>query len=146
MGYSSTRKASRSDGASTARSKNSLVSTTLARIGGIAPKSADRLWRITCFVVDRKHRQRGVTWGRQRRLERRSGSHKEQRAKSKEQRVKSKGGGVVEAYPMTHRESCAFWQRVHSRSSVHVREEGITVVAPLGATKFSERVLVRRTV
>jgi GNAT superfamily N-acetyltransferase len=98
---------------------------------GIAPKSPDRLWRITCFVVDRKYRQRGVASAA---------------LKAALEAIKSKGGGLVEAYPMTHWESYAFGnESTHGVVSMF-EKEGFTVVAPLGTTKFSERVLVRRTI
>lgn len=47
--------------------------------------SAEELWRITCFVTDKKHRQRGV-----------AATALEAALES----ISKKGGGVVEAYPM----------------------------------------------
>jgi hypothetical protein len=60
--------------------------------------------------------------------------------------IKSKGGGLVEAYPMTHCESYAFWQQSTHGVVSMFEKKGFTVVVPLGTTKFSECVLVRRTV
>jgi GNAT superfamily N-acetyltransferase len=46
------------------------------------PKS---LWRITCFVTDKKHRRRGVASAA---------------LKAALESIRKKGGGIVEAYPM----------------------------------------------
>jgi ribosomal protein S18 acetylase RimI-like enzyme len=53
---------------------------------GLAPeRGAMNLWRITCFVVDRKHRRRGVAVAALR---------------AALESIKKKGGGLVEAYPL----------------------------------------------
>jgi GNAT superfamily N-acetyltransferase len=52
-----------------------------------APDSSQRVWRITCFVVDPKHRRRGVA------------SLALHAALAS---IESQGGGIVEAYPVSH--------------------------------------------
>lgn len=46
----------------------------------------ERLWRITCFVVDRKHRRRGVAGAA---------------LAAALEAIRKRGGGLVEAYPIT---------------------------------------------
>ncbi|HXY47206.1 MAG TPA: GNAT family N-acetyltransferase [Thermoplasmata archaeon] len=82
-----------------------------------------RLWRITCFWVDRKHRNRGVASTA-------LGAILES--------IKRKGGGLVEAYPAKVKGFPADWMGTWSM----FRKEGFEIVAPYGASN----VLVRRTV
>lgn len=84
---------------------------------------AKRLWRITCFVIDKKHRKRGV-----------AGTA----LKAALAAIQQKGGGVVEAFPITH--WCAYADYRGTLSMF--QREGFKVIGPLG----KNNVLVRRTI
>jgi ribosomal protein S18 acetylase RimI-like enzyme len=84
---------------------------------------AKRLWRITCFVVDKEHRQRGV-----------AGTA----LKAALAAIQQKGGGVVEAFPITHWGAYAEYRGTVSM----FKKEGFEVIGPLG----KNNVLVRRTI
>jgi GNAT superfamily N-acetyltransferase len=82
-----------------------------------------RLWRITCFCVDRRYRNQTVaSVGLAAALE----------------SIRKKGGGIVEAYPVTHRGALAAWFGTVSM----FKKEGFKVVAPFGKSN----VVMRRTV
>jgi GNAT superfamily N-acetyltransferase len=72
-----------------------------------------RLWRITCFVVDRKHRRHGVA-----RLA----------LKAALEAIRNKGGGLVESYPIIR------WgaYRNYLGTVSMFRKEGFKIVAPFG--------------
>jgi GNAT superfamily N-acetyltransferase len=55
----------------------------------------EKLWRITCFFVDRDYRKKGVA---------------NLALRAALDSIKSKGGGVVEAYPVTH-QSVKAWSK-----------------------------------
>src|SRR5215471_13357026 len=59
----------------------------------LAPEEPDNLWRITCFFVDRDYRKRGVARAA---------------LKAALDSIKEKGGGVVEAYPVTAKSAKAW--------------------------------------
>jgi len=82
-----------------------------------------KLWRITCFSVDRRFRGQGVATAALRAALRSIGE---------------KGGGTVEAYPATRRGALAVWFGTVSM----FEREGFRVVAPFGRSN----VLVRREV
>lgn len=82
-----------------------------------------RLWRITCFWVDRRHRDRGVASAG---------------LKAALDSIRKKGGGMVEAYPAAHKGFPADWFGTLSM----FKKEGFEVVAPFG----KRNVMVRRTV
>ena len=68
------------------------LSQELKRVGDRLTKQASeeegrRLWRITCFVTDKRHRRRGVAAIALRAVLR---------------AIAEKGGGLVEAYPIAH--------------------------------------------
>lgn len=84
---------------------------------------SQRLWRITCFWVDRKHRNQGVAGTA---LAAALGS------------IRRKGGGLVEAYPAKVKGFPADW----TGTWFMFRKEGFEIVAPYGRSN----VLVRRTV
>ena len=99
---------------------------------GLEPKNASqRLWRITCFVVHKKHRRRGA------------GSAALAAALES---IKRRGGGLVEAYPIN------WWlPRTFGNESTHgaasmFEKAGFKMVAPFGRTRFSSHVLMRRTI
>jgi GNAT superfamily N-acetyltransferase len=90
-----------------------------------------RLWRITCFVVDRKYRRRGAASAA---------------LKAALSEIQKKGGGLVEAYPISRWESWAFGnESTHGIASMF-EKEGFKVAAPFGSTVFSTAVLMRKVV
>jgi GNAT superfamily N-acetyltransferase len=97
----------------------------------LVPEGTGKLWRITCFAVLKEHRRRGVASAA---------------LKAALEAIRSRGGGLVEGYPITHWKSYAFGnESTHGTASMFERE-GFKVVAPFGSTKFSTHVLMRRTV
>jgi GNAT superfamily N-acetyltransferase len=82
-----------------------------------------RLWRITCFWVDRRHRNRGAAS---------AGLNAALNS------IRKKGGGLVEAYPATRKGFPADWFGTLSM----FKNEGFAVVAPFGKSN----VLMRRTI
>lgn len=72
-----------------------------------------RLWRITCFVVDRKYRKRGVA---------------STALKAALEAIRNKGGGIVEAYPIIQ---WGAYSEYHGTASMF-RKEGFKIVAPFG--------------
>ena len=89
----------------------------------------EKLWRITCFVTDRKHRRRGVASAA---------------LEAVLESIRRKDGGVVEAYPMIPWEELCrarFRRRGHApafgNSSTHgtlamFERQGFKVVGPCG--------------
>ncbi len=72
-----------------------------------------RLWRITCFCVDRNYRKRGIaSLGLNAALE----------------SIRKRGGGTVEAYPITRRGALASWFGTVSM----FKEQGFRIAAPFG--------------
>jgi len=55
--------------------------------------NSERLWRITCFFVDRDYRKKGIA---------------KVALNAALDSIKAKGGGVVEAYPVTHKSAKAW--------------------------------------
>ena len=93
------------------------------RYRGIPPaQGGTRLWRVTCFCVDKQHRKQGVA---------RAGLHAAMDS------IRRGGGGVVEAYPTTRKEGLA----LHRGTPSMFEREGFEVVARLGASNLT----VRRT-
>ncbi len=80
-----------------------------------------RLWRITCFVVDRRFRKRGVA---------------SIALKAALEAIRKRGGGLVEAYPIIR------WGAYQDfRGTVSMfQKEGFEVIAPLG----KDNVVMRR--
>jgi GNAT superfamily N-acetyltransferase len=90
----------------------------------------ERLWRITCFFVDRDYRKKGVA---------------KIALNAALDSIRAKGGGVVEAYPVTHKSARAwskwsnwFWFETESMFEM----EKFKVVGPMGP----HHLLMRRTV
>jgi GNAT superfamily N-acetyltransferase len=99
---------------------------------GLAPEGgAEKLWRITCFAVLKKYRRRGAASAA---------------LKSALEAIRKKGGGRVEAYPITRWESYAFGNESTHGTASMFEEAGFKAVAPFGRTRFSTHVLMRRTV
>ncbi len=89
----------------------------------LALPRAPRLWRITCFFVDRDHRRKGVA-----QVALRAGL----------EAIQKRGGGVVEAYPATNPRAVATW----FGSTEMFERERFRRVAVLGKSN----VLMRREV
>lgn len=83
----------------------------------------NKVWRITCFVVDKKHRKRGLAGVA---------------LKAALDAIRKKGGGYVEAYPIIR------WGAYSEyRGTVSIfQKEGFKIVAPLGKSN----VLMRRAI
>jgi GNAT superfamily N-acetyltransferase len=94
----------------------------------VAPEDGvKRLWRITCFVVDKKYRRREVASATLR---------------AALEAIRNRGGGLVEAYPIAHWKAGTFGN-VSTHGTVSMfRKQGFKAVAPFGSTN----VLMRRTV
>jgi len=93
-------------------------------------EDSERLWRIACFFVDRDYRKKGVA---------------KIALKAALDSIKAKGGGVVEAYPVTHKSARAwsnwsnwFWFGTESM----FKREKFRLVGPMGP----HHLLMRRTV
>jgi GNAT superfamily N-acetyltransferase len=99
---------------------------------GLAPEAgAQRLWRITCFAVLKPYRRHGVAAAA---------------LKAALESIRKKGGGLVEAYPITRWESRAFGNESTHGTASMFEKEGFQFVAPFSRTRFSTSVLMRRTV
>ncbi len=91
----------------------------------------EKSWRITCFAVLKKHRKHGVASAA---------------LNAALEAIKRKGGGLVEAYPITRWETRAFGNESTHGTCSMFEKAGFKVVAPFGSTRFSTHVVVRRTV
>lgn len=91
----------------------------------LALEAPSRLWRITCFVVDRRYRRRGVA---------------SIALKAALQAIRRRGGGLVEAYPITRWGAYAEYRGIASM----FRKEGFKVVAPLGKSNVVMQEIIRR--
>jgi GNAT superfamily N-acetyltransferase len=90
----------------------------------------EKVWRITCFFVDRDYRKKGVA---------------NLALKAALDSIKEQGGGIVEAYPVTQKSAKAwskwsnwFWFGTESM----FERENFKVVGPMGP----HHLLVRRTI
>jgi len=98
---------------------------------GLAPDSTQKLWRITCFAVLKPYRKRGVASAA---------------LQAALESIRSKGGGLVEAYPITRWLSRAFGNESTHGSESMFMKAGFKAVAPFGSTRFSSHVLMRKTI
>src|SRR5881409_1423104 len=91
------------------------------------PPGSTKLWRITCFFVDRHHRGRGVA-----RIA----------LNAALESIKKRGGGIVEAYPVVSSKMAAVpeWRWFGTPSMF--RNERFKPVAPLGTSGL----LMQRTI
>ncbi|MGB2624160.1 MAG: GNAT family N-acetyltransferase [Candidatus Acidiferrum sp.] len=97
-----------------------------------APKpAAQKLWRITCFVVLKNHRKQGVATAA---------------LKAALASIRKKGGGQVEAYPIATWQSRAFGNESTHGTASMFKKAGFKPVAPLAKTIFSTSILMRKTV
>lgn len=92
-----------------------------------APVEGAKLWRITCFFVDRDHRGRGVA---------------KFALKAALESIKKQGGGIVEAYPVVSKKMAAVPEWRWFGTPGMFQREGFEVVAPLGTSG----VLMRKTI
>jgi GNAT superfamily N-acetyltransferase len=94
---------------------------------GLVPANRERLWRIPCFVVDKRLRRQGI------------GSVALEAALAS---IKAQGGGLVEGYPLADWEGVSFGN-VSTHGTVSMfRKQGFNIVAPFGRRNL----LMRRTV
>ena len=96
----------------------------------LAPEETENLWRITCFFVDRDYRKKGVARAA---------------LKAALTSIQKKGGGIVEAYPVTAK-SAKQWSKWSNwmwfgKTSMFEREK-FKVVGSLGP----HHLLMRRTI
>lgn len=83
-----------------------------------------KLWRITCFVVDRKYRRRGI-----------AGVALAAALES----IKRQGGGIVEAYPVANWEGKSFGNMSTHGTVSMFKKAGFKRVAPFGNTNMVMR-------
>lgn len=91
------------------------------------PDAAEKLWRITCFFVDKDYRGKGVA---------------KTALKAALESIKKRGGGIVEAYPIVSRKMATVpeWRWFGTPSMF--RRERFKTFAPLGTSG----VLMRRVI
>lgn len=94
---------------------------------GLAPANRANLWRIPCFVVDKRYRRQGI------------GSAALEGALAS---ITAQGGGLVEAYPVADWAGASFGN-VSTHGTVSMfRKQGFKKVAAFG----QRNVLMRRTI
>jgi ribosomal protein S18 acetylase RimI-like enzyme len=86
-----------------------------------------KFWRITCFVVDRKYRRRGIAG--------------EALAAALES-IKQQGGGIVEAYPVARWEGKSFGNMSTHGTVSMFKQAGFKHVASFGNTN----IVMRKTI
>ncbi len=91
-------------------------------------EDTDRLWRITCFVVDKEYRQRGVASAA---------------LKAALGAIRERGGGLVEAYPVSKTDQGSNY--LYSGTVAMFEKVGFKTVAPLGEGRTTT-VVMRRTI
>lgn len=91
------------------------------------PTDAKRLWRITCFFVDREHRRRGVA---------RAGLAAALAS------IRRQGGGVVEGYPVVSKRMAAEPNWLWFGTPGMFEAEGFRRVAKLGTSRALMRLEV----
>jgi GNAT superfamily N-acetyltransferase len=92
---------------------------------GLAPENEKaRLWRITCFVVDRKYRRRGVAAAA---------------LKATLASIKKQGGGLVEAFPVANWEGGSFGNMSTHGTIIMFAKQGFKKIAGYGNTNVVMR-------
>lgn len=91
----------------------------------------NQLWRITCFVVDKRYRRRGVA---------------SIALAAALEAVRGKGGGLVEGYPVVHFRPGTFGNTSTHGTASMFKREGFRMVGPFGTTVHRTNVLMRKTV
>ncbi|HZY47669.1 MAG TPA: GNAT family N-acetyltransferase [Candidatus Bathyarchaeia archaeon] len=90
------------------------------------PKTDEKLWRITCFFVDKAFRGKGVS---------------KLALQAALESIKKQGGGIVEAYPVISKKMAAVAEWRWFGTPRMFEREGFKQVGPLGTTW----VLMRKT-
>jgi len=88
----------------------------------------DKLWRITCFVVDKKYRRRGVASAG---------------LKAALEAIRNKGGGLVEAYPVSKTDQGPNY--LYPGTATMFEKAGFKMVAPFGHGRTTT-VVMQRTI
>jgi len=91
------------------------------------PKTADKLWRITCFFTDKEYRGKGVS---------------KIALRAALESIREQGGGIVESYPVVSKKMSAVAEWRWFGTPNMFEREGFVHVGPLGNTW----VLMRKTV
>ena len=86
------------------------------------------MWRITCFVVDKQHRRRGVA---------------SVALKAALEAIRKKGGGLVEAYPVSKTDQGSNY--MYCGTVKMFEKVGFKTIAPL-STGRTATVVVRRPI
>ena len=89
--------------------------------------ASEKLWRITCFFVDKEHRGKGVS---------------KLALKTALDSIRKQGGGIVEAYPVVSKKMAAVAEWRWFGTPSMFRKEGFRRVADLGTSG----VLMRKTI
>ena len=97
----------------------------------VASGDGQKLWRIACFTVLRTQRKRGVASAA---------------LNAALKAIQKKGGGIVEAYPISRWEFYAFGNESTHGTASMFEKVGFETVASFGKTRFSTHVLMRKTV
>ena len=90
-----------------------------------------KLWRITCFVVDKRYRRRGVATVA---------------LKAALNAIRKKGGGAVEAYPITQWRIGTFGNQSTNGTATMFEKVGFKTVALFGKTVHRTNVVMRASV
>ncbi len=99
---------------------------------GRAPREGtEHLWRITCFVVDKRYRRHGVA---------------AVALKAALDAIRRKRGGLVEAYPVANWRPGTFGNQSTNGPASIFEREGFKTVARFGKTIHRTNVLMRKTV
>ncbi len=88
----------------------------------------DKLWRITCFVVDKKYRRRGVA---------------SVALRAALEAIRSKGGGLIEAYPVSKTDQGSNY--LYPGKVTMFEKAGFKLVGPLGIGRTTT-VVMQRTI
>ena len=91
------------------------------------PETSERVWRITCFFVDREFRGKGVS---------------KIALKAALESIRKQGGGIVEAYPVVSKKMAAVAEWRWFGTPGMFEREGFKETGPLGNTW----VLMRKTI
>ena len=91
------------------------------------PKDDKKLWRITCFFVDREYRNKGVS---------------KFALKAALKSIREQGGGIIEAYPVVSKNMSMVAELRWFGTPGMFEREGFKQVGPLGNTW----VLMRKTI